>query len=183
MCYKRCYMLDLREEFKNWLIAQGYKEKTESGLPSTVYDYIQTLDRLCCQELHIDFEALACSIFSILPNYQGKTKTALHKYNAFLFETDFTCTFKQQRKNNILGFLSKIPELNKDFYTTQEAAEIIHMDERTMKRWRENRIGKNCVNRKKEYFNNKKPIGPKFIKVGGRYYYKKEDLLEYLGIS
>lgn len=33
-------MLNLREEFKNWLIAQGYKETTKSGLPSPVYDYI-----------------------------------------------------------------------------------------------------------------------------------------------
>lgn len=173
-------MLNLREEFKNWLIAQGYKETTKSGLPSTVYDYMQILDRLCWQALHIDFEALACSIFSILPNYQGKTRTVLHKYNAFLFEMNLSSVIEQKRKKDLL---THIPKLDKDFYTTQEAAEIIHVDERTMKRWRENRIGKNCVNRKKEYFNNKNPIGPKFIKVGGRYYYKKEDLLEYLGIS
>lgn len=173
-------MLDLRNEFKNWLIEQGYKEKTKSGLPSTVYDYVHMLDSICWQHQHVDFETLACSVFSILPNYQGKSKTALHKYNAFLFEMNLSSDIEQERKKDLL---THIPKLDKDFYTTKEAAGILHVDERTMKRWRENRIEKNCVNRKKEYFNNKKPVGPKFIKIGGRYYYKKEDLQEYLGIS
>ena len=176
-------MLDLKEEFKNWLITEGYKETTKSGLPSTVYDYVQTLDRLCRQELHISFEALACSIFSILPNYQGKKKAILLKYNAFLFETDLSYPFKQQRTNSILSALSKIPDLDKDFYTTQETASILDISERTLKRWRESRIEKKCTNRKKEYLNSKKPVGSKFTKVGGRYYYQREDLLKYLDIS
>ena len=93
--HKGCYMLDLRDEFKNWLIKQGYKETTKSGLPSTVYDYLQTLDQLCRQENQMNYETLTCSVFSILPNYQGKTKTALHKYNAFLFETELPCNSRR----------------------------------------------------------------------------------------
>lgn len=173
-------MLDLREEFKNWLIEQGYKEKTKSGLPSTIHDYLQTLDRLYWHETHMNYETLVGSVFSILPNYQGKTKTALHKYNAFLFEMNLSSVLEQERKKDLL---TQIPKLDQDLYTTEQTADILHVDVRTMKRWRKNRIDDNITNRKKEYFNKKNPIGPKFMKVGGRYYYRKKDLQEYLGIS
>lgn len=40
-------MDNLREDFRDWLIKQGLSEKTSSGRPSTVYDYIRRLDKIC----------------------------------------------------------------------------------------------------------------------------------------
>ena len=39
-------ILDLRQDFHDWLIRQGLSEKTKAGRPGTVYEYIKRLDRL-----------------------------------------------------------------------------------------------------------------------------------------
>ncbi|MBE6448103.1 MAG: hypothetical protein E7018_02260 [Alphaproteobacteria bacterium] len=40
-------MKDIRRDFKEWLIKQGYSEKTKSGRPSTVYEYISQINKVC----------------------------------------------------------------------------------------------------------------------------------------
>lgn len=40
-------MTDLRSSFKDWLIKQNCKERTDKGRPSTVYEYCKRIDRLC----------------------------------------------------------------------------------------------------------------------------------------
>ena len=32
-------MTDLKTDFQKWLIQQGYKEGTDKGRPSTIYEY------------------------------------------------------------------------------------------------------------------------------------------------
>lgn len=83
-------MDNLRENFRNWLTKQGLSEKTETGRPSTIYDYLTTIKRICKKEGYITWEELAINLFSISSNYQGKYKTVLHKYNAFLFEAELS---------------------------------------------------------------------------------------------
>lgn len=38
------------EKFKRFLILKGYSEFTPSGHPSTVYDYIKRIERICKRE-------------------------------------------------------------------------------------------------------------------------------------
>ncbi len=38
------------ENFKIYLIKQGYSEITPSGNPSTVYDYTKRVDKICKRE-------------------------------------------------------------------------------------------------------------------------------------
>ncbi len=40
-------MTDLKTDFQKWLIQQGYKEGTDKGRPSTIYEYCKRIDRLC----------------------------------------------------------------------------------------------------------------------------------------
>ena len=40
-------MSDLKQRFSNWLKEKGCQEKTGKGRPSTVYEYIKRIDRLC----------------------------------------------------------------------------------------------------------------------------------------
>ena len=48
----------MEEEFKKYLIENGYKEWTPSGNPSTVYDYTKRIDKICEWE-SISWEQLA----------------------------------------------------------------------------------------------------------------------------
>lgn len=40
----------MKEQFKSWLIQNGYKEYTASGNPSTVYSYLKSIDFVCEKE-------------------------------------------------------------------------------------------------------------------------------------
>lgn len=40
-------MKEIKEQFKNWLIEQGLSEKTSTGRPGTVYEYIRHIDNIC----------------------------------------------------------------------------------------------------------------------------------------
>lgn len=140
-------MIDLRENFIKWLIKEGLSEKTPSGNPSTVYDYLAKIDGICKKEGHIFWEELAGKLFSIAPRYQGKYKTALHKYNEFLLNVDLPVCVRQERRLDILYALSldadgkiKIDD-NKDFYTPTEAAALLRVSRRTLSRWRQKKKG------------------------------------------
>ena len=37
----------MKKQFENFLIDQGYKTETPSGNPSTVYDYIKRVEKVC----------------------------------------------------------------------------------------------------------------------------------------
>ncbi len=178
-------MIDLKEDFINWLIKQGLSEKTETGKPSTIYDYLTTINRVCKKEGYITWEKLAVNLFSIVSNYHGKYKTALHKYNAFLFETELSRRVIQQRYDNLLYAYSKLSDEEKkdiearEYIITRELADILKVDIRQIKRWRENRISLHKEDQVEENDRGCKKIGPKFTQVGGKYRYYKDDLEKY----
>lgn len=178
-------MDNLRENFRNWLTKQGLSEKTETGRPSTIYDYLTTIKRICKKEGYITWEELAINLFSISSNYQGKYKTVLHKYNAFLFEAELSKRVIQQRYNNLLYAYSKLSVERKkcieerEYITSQELADILKVDIRQIKRWRENRISLHKEDQVEENARGLKQIGPKFVQVGGLYRYYKDDLEKY----
>lgn len=178
-------MIDLKEDFINWLIKQGLSEKTETGKPSTIYDYLTTINRVCKKEGYITWEKLAVNLFSIVSNYHGKYKTALHKYNAFLFETELSRRVIQQRYDNLLYAYSKLSDEEKkdiearEYIITRELADILKVDIRQIKRWRENRISLHKEDQVEENARGLKQIGPKFVQVGGLYRYYKDDLEKY----
>lgn len=66
-------MKDIKNNFINWLIAQGLSEKTPTGRPSTVYEYQKRIDRLCDKlyDWHSSYEwkKFAEKIYPILAIY------------------------------------------------------------------------------------------------------------------
>ena len=42
-------MIDVKVQFKEWLIKNGLSEKTKTGRLGTVYEYLKRIDRLCVQ--------------------------------------------------------------------------------------------------------------------------------------
>ena len=67
----------MRKKFKQFLIDRGYKEYTQVGCPSTVYDYIKRIDFVCKQE-NTDWYGLSQKIDNVLPQYeQGGNKESL----------------------------------------------------------------------------------------------------------
>ena len=58
----------MKDQFEKYLIQEGYKSKTPSGKPSTVYDYIKRIDFVCNEE-NCDWIALATNIDNIIRSY------------------------------------------------------------------------------------------------------------------
>ena len=58
----------MRKEFENYLILQGYSLTTPSGNPSTVYDYLKRIDKVCIWE-NCTWEMLAMNISQIVRMY------------------------------------------------------------------------------------------------------------------
>lgn len=175
-------MAELKENFRNWLIEQGLSEKTSSGKQSTVYDYIKTIDRVCKNEGYITWEELASNLFSIASSYQSKYKTALHKYNSFLFDTEQSWEIMQQRHKNLLYAYSMLSDekiKKREYITTKELADILNVDAYQIQRWRKNRIAQHKEEQIEENPRGQKQIGPKFVQVGGLYRYYKDDLEKY----
>lgn len=72
-------MIDMKKQFEEYLINKGYKQTTPSGQPSTVYDYMKRIDRVCEWE-NMNWEQLADSIQKILSQYDiGGEKENLGK--------------------------------------------------------------------------------------------------------
>lgn len=72
-------MINMKKQFEEYLINKGYKQTTPSGQPSTVYDYIKRIDRVCEWE-NITLEQLSDSIQEILYQYDiGGEKENLGK--------------------------------------------------------------------------------------------------------
>ena len=58
----------LSVQFRDFLIKRGYKIKTKSGHPSTVYDYIKRIDRIAKRE-NYDWNEIADKIENIVIKY------------------------------------------------------------------------------------------------------------------
>lgn len=68
---------DMKLEFESYLIYQGYKQRTLTGRPSTVYDYTKRIDKICEWE-GLSWEALATNISQVLAEYnEGGVKQHL----------------------------------------------------------------------------------------------------------
>ena len=69
----------MKKQFEVFLINNGYKQITPNGNPSTVYDYIKRIDKICEWE-NITWAQLADNIHMILPQYDiGGRKQDLGK--------------------------------------------------------------------------------------------------------
>ena len=69
----------MKEQFRRFLIEAGYKETTPSGHPSTVYDYLKRIDKVCEWE-NATWETLANRIGQIVTMYDvGGQKEDLGK--------------------------------------------------------------------------------------------------------
>jgi hypothetical protein len=67
------------KEFKEYLILKGYKEFTPTGNPSTVYDYIKRINKVCEWE-NFTWKMLEEKIDYILTEYDiGGSKEYLGK--------------------------------------------------------------------------------------------------------
>ncbi|GAB6106881.1 hypothetical protein [Fusibacter bizertensis] len=58
----------MKNLFEDYLIKQGYSVKTPSGNPSTVYDYIKRIDRVCLNE-NMTWNELAGQIYTVVTQY------------------------------------------------------------------------------------------------------------------
>lgn len=58
----------MKEQFYQYLVAQGKKEYTASGRRSTVYSYCNRINRICEME-NMSWEQLAGSIQNVIPKY------------------------------------------------------------------------------------------------------------------
>lgn len=60
----------LKTAFINYLIDRGYTEFSLNGSPSTVYDYVGRIERVCLNDEKITMRELALSIDTVLPKYE-----------------------------------------------------------------------------------------------------------------
>lgn len=69
----------MRDEFLEYLIECGYKTVTPSGKPSTAYDYVNRIDKVCEYE-QMTYDTLASNIERIVVEYDvGGSKETLGK--------------------------------------------------------------------------------------------------------
>lgn len=153
-------MNDLKTDFRNWLIKQGYSQITPSGKPSTIYDYIKKIDRVCKNERYEDWDTLASDLYFVILDYKNEMKdkyvTALIRLNVFVHETE--CHIKtsirdRNPKELVLSCMAITPATsttpkrvsetreNKDYLTQDELKDVLGFDLSTLKRWRKKNIG------------------------------------------
>ncbi len=74
------------ENFKHYLIEQGYSEFTPSGNPSTVYDYMKRVEKICDRE-SITIKRLADNISFYVDKYGptgNEAEFGRKSHNAFI---------------------------------------------------------------------------------------------------
>jgi hypothetical protein len=74
------------ENFKDYLIEQGYSELTPSGNPSTVYDYAKRVEKICDRE-NITIKRLAENISFYVDKYGpagNESEFGKRSHNAFI---------------------------------------------------------------------------------------------------
>lgn len=64
----------MKNRFIQYLIDRGYQDETDNGIPSTVYDYANRVERVCTQE-GLSWQSLAKNINHVVSQYDtGGTK-------------------------------------------------------------------------------------------------------------
>ena len=74
------------ERFKNYLIEEGYREYTQSGNLSTVYDYCKRINKVC-EEEKCTLDELAFNIDKIVKKYDvggEKEKSGRTSHNSVI---------------------------------------------------------------------------------------------------
>lgn len=74
------------EKYEQWLIQNGYKEFTDSGKPSTVYDYSKRIGKICEREAFTIYELMS-NIDSIVEKYDkggSEEKFGLKSNSAYI---------------------------------------------------------------------------------------------------
>ncbi|MBZ9730544.1 hypothetical protein LB467_12690 [Salegentibacter sp. JZCK2] len=95
------------ENFKKYLIQKGYSEYTPSGNPSTVYDYIKRVNKICERE-NISIKQLSEQIDDYVIKYDtsgSEEKFGKKSHSAFI---NALRRFKEFRKINPSEFEGKI---------------------------------------------------------------------------
>ena len=123
-------MEDIRRYFKEWLIKQGYSEKTKSGRPSTVYEYISQINKVCdIVYLGHNFphwELLAEDIYPILGFYTLCKKEDIRITSDDISQTkDFLIEFLSRMlpyKDNMKNYY--LIELHSDGYFIDQYSQI-----------------------------------------------------------
>ena len=60
--------MNIQSEFEDYLIARGYRFETPKGKPSTVRNYINSIN-IVCKEEHCSWEDLARNIYRVCDKY------------------------------------------------------------------------------------------------------------------
>lgn len=68
-------MNEIRENYRKYLIAQGYKVYTPKGLPSTVWQYIGSIEKVCEWE-NISWSDIKYNIDELVDEYSPYGKYA-----------------------------------------------------------------------------------------------------------
>ena len=167
-------MIQLKNEFINYLSKLKFSQKTIS-------DYVSRVNWVCRTENFKNWDEIQSSLYGLIVKYQKKNQRCvlpLKKLNGFLLEASFEsssyCSYDSYSKN-IMCFLTRSfdPETGeirisdpddkyKDYATETELAVFLGVDQRTLKRWRQKRIG------------------PDWEKIGGKIHYPLIYLAEYL---
>lgn len=95
----------LREQFYQFLLKEGFSDKTPSGNPSTTYDYLKRIDFVCENE-SLNWESLAQNIDTILNDYGAtgiKAELGAKSHNAvFSALKQYKLFVEQNKKEKIL---------------------------------------------------------------------------------
>lgn len=77
----------MKEQFRKFLINKGYKTVTPSGNPSTVYDYMKRIDKVCEWEFIDNWATLSKNIAQVRLQYEPsgeKSKLGAKSHNAVI---------------------------------------------------------------------------------------------------
>lgn len=165
-------MTNLKREFFNYLSKLEFSKKT-------IDDYIMRINQVCKLEGFDTWEKMEVFLHELIAKYREKNKRCvlpLKKLSGFLLEENFckSSSFSNGRHfQNEMCIMTRAldPDTGKikilgswhpDFATPEEVADFFNIDERTLKRWRQKRIG------------------PDWEKVGGKVHYPLEYLAEFL---
>lgn len=85
-------MIDLKEQFTNWLLKQNLSEKTKVGRKSTVFEYVRRINHLAnnlysFKNTSSNWDLLAKNIASVLASYyeSNNKEYYLSRYNCEKF--------------------------------------------------------------------------------------------------
>ena len=164
-------MPHLKEEFFKYLSKLELSKKT-------INDYVMRINQVCKAEGFKTWEDMESSLSELISRYQEKNQRCvlpLKKLNGFLVERSFLnsqFTYKGNFQNKMCimtrsvnpetGEIKILGSWHPDYATPEEVADFFNVDQRTLKRWRQKRIG------------------PDWEKVGGKIHYPLEYLSDFI---